>query len=209
MASMVLLSPSDFVLATNNPDKVVEIKHMFNEAGLSLVSPADLGLKILPKETGKTFEENSGIKAWETYRLLKETGYDSYGVVADDSGFEVDALGGMPGVDSALYLGENTPYAVRNAFILKELQNIQERTARFVCVITCILPDGKVEVVRGEASGEVAAESKGHGGFGYDPIFYVPELDKTMAELTPCEKYKISHRSNALRLLFKKLVEKK
>ena len=207
---MALSNLNSFVLATNNHDKVVEIKHIFNEAGLNLISPAELGLRIFPEETGRTFEENSSIKAWETFRLLKEAGHDSYGVVADDSGFEVDALGGQPGVDSALYLGENTSYDERNAFILKELESKQDRTARFVCVLTCILPSGKVEVVRGEAAGKVAMAAKGHMGFGYDPIFYVPEFGKTMAELTICEKSKISHRGIAIRLLFNILqVEKK
>ena len=207
--NMALSNHSSFVLASNNAGKVLEIKHEFNEAGLSLISPADLGLKISPKETGKTFEENSSIKAWQTYRLLRETGHDSYGVVADDSGFEVDALGGLPGVDSALYLGENTSYEVRNAFIVEELKFEQDRTARFVCVITCILPSGNVETVRSEVLGEVAVIAKGQGGFGYDPIFYLPELGKTMAELTLNEKNKISHRGKALGLLFDKLVEKK
>ena len=210
---MALSSHSSFVLATNNPGKVLEIKHLFDEAGLSLISPADLGIKISPEETGKTFEENSGIKAWQTYRLLKEMRHDSYGVVADDSGFEVDALGGLPGVDSALYLGENTSYEVRNASILKELDFGQKRTARFVCVITCILPNGEVKTVRSEVVGEVAASAKGHNGFGYDPIFYLPEYGKTMAELNLDEKSEISHRGNALKLLFEKLaliqVEKK
>ena len=206
---MALSNRSSFVLATNNPDKVIEIEHEFNKAGLSLVSPADLGIKIYPEETGKTFEENSRLKARETFRLLKEVGHFSYGVVADDSGFEVDALGGLPGVDSAHYLGENTSYAERNASILKELTNSQNRTARFVCVLTCILPNGEVYVVRGVAEGEVAGSAKGHNGFGYDPIFYLPEFGKSMAELTLDEKNKVSHRGKALRLLFDKLVEKK
>ena len=205
---MALLNRSSFVLATNNPDKVLEIKHEFNGAGLSLISPADLGFKIHPEETGRTFEENSQLKARETFKLLKEMGHVSHGVVADDSGFEVDALGGLPGVDSSLFLGETTSYEARNAFILKELANSQNRTARFVCVLTCILPNGEVFAVRGETEGEVAVFAKGHNGFGYDPIFYLREFGKTMAELTLDEKSKISHRGKALRLLFDKLVVK-
>ena len=198
------------MLASNNPGKVVEIKHMFNEAGLSLISPADLGLKIRPEETGKTFLENSRLKAWETFRILRETGYDTYGVIADDSGLEVDALGGIPGVDSALYLGESTSYEARNAHIIKQVENMLDRTARFVCVLTCILSCGKVETVRSEIVGEVAIAAKGHNGFGYDPIFYLPDFGLTMAELTCSEKNKLSHRGNAIRQLITKLmVEKK
>ena len=209
MVNMDLSNHSSFVLATNNPGKVLEIKHEFNEAGLGLISPAYLGLSVQPDETGKTFEENSWLKARETFRLLKEAGRGSYGVVADDSGFEVDAMGGKPGVDSALFLGENTSFAARNAFILRELEGKQDRTARFVCVITCILPNGESCVVRGVAEGEVAVCAKGHNGFGYDPIFYLPKFGKTMAELTLSEKSKISHRGKALGLLFDILMEKK
>ena len=204
---MALSNRSSFVLATNNPAKVLEIKPMFYEAGLSLISPADLGIKIHPKETGKTFEENSSIKAWETFRLLGEVGHASYGVVADDSGLEIDALGGLPGVDSALFLGENTPYEVRNAFILKEMEKARTRAARFVCALTCILPGGEAIAIRGEVLGAVAHAIKGDDGFGYDPIFYLHELGKTMAELPLYEKNKISHRGKALKLLFGKLRE--
>ena len=205
---MALSNLSSFVLATNNPGKVLEIKHVFNEAGLSLISPADLGLKIRPEETGKTFEENSKIKAVEMFGLLKEKGFDSYGVVADDSGFEVDAMGGLPGVDSAVYLGVGTSFDKRIAHILKEMETKQDRTARFVCVLHCILPCGEEIVARGEAQGVVAYAAKGTDGFGYDPIFYSPEYKKTMAEMTMCEKNEISHRGKALRLLFR-LLEKK
>ena len=202
------MSHSSFVLASNNLGKVLEIKHEFDEAGLRLISPADLGLRVYPEETGKTFEENSKIKALETFNLLRKTGHNSYGVVADDSGFEVDALGGLPGVDSALYLGKDKSYEMRNAYILKELENFKDRTARFVCVVTCVLPNEEVKIVRSEVLGEVADFARGSGGFGYDPIFFLPELGKTMAELTPHEKNKISHRGKALRLLFEALEKK-
>jgi len=143
------------------------------------------------------------------YRLLKVKGFDSYGVVADDSGFEVDAMGGLPGVDSALYLGENTSFAVRNAHIIEKMKSRQNRTARFVCVLTCILPNGEAKVVRGEAQGVVAHAARGTEGFGYDPIFLSPEFGKTMAELTLDEKNKISHRGKALRQLIEILSGRK
>ena len=206
---MVLSNHNSFVLATNNPDKVLEIKHVFSAAGLSLISPADLGLRINPEETGSTFEENSGIKAWETHKHLKEKGYNTYCVVADDSGFEVDALGGQPGVDSALYLGEDKSFDERNAYILDKMRFEKNRKARFVCVITCIFPDGEALVIRAEAEGEVAYSEKGNDGFGYDPIFYVPEYGKTMAELSLDKKNTISHRGKALKRLIKIIMERK
>ena len=207
--SMDLSNHSSFVLATNNPAKVTEIKHLFNEAGLSLISPADLGLHVSPNETGKTFAENSYQKASETRRLLKKAGHDSYCVVADDSGFEVDALGGLPGVDSALFLGEDATYEERNAHILNEMKLMEDRKARFVCVLTCIFPGGEHEVIRAEVEGEVARIAKGKNGFGYDPIFYVPEFGKTMAELTLDEKNKISHRGIAINRLIQKAASKR
>ena len=206
MVSMALSSPSSFVLASNNKGKVREILPMFNAAGFNLITPADLGLEIAPKETGKTFEENSCIKAWETYKFLKDLGHEASGVVADDSGFCVDALGGLPGVDSALYLGENVPKEVRNASIISQMETKADRTARFVCVVTCFIC-GKKEVVRGEVFGEVAHYAKGDFGFGYDPIFYLPEYKKTMAELPLEEKNKLSARGKAFELLLKKIRE--
>ena len=203
--NMALSSRSSFVLATNNQGKVLEIKHLFKAAGLNLLSPADLGLKVMPNETGCTFEENSRIKAQETFRVIREKGFDSYGVIADDSGFEVDALDGLPGVDSALYLGENTAYEARIAHIIEKTRLAQSRKARFVCVLTCILPNEEELSVRSEVLGEIARSAKGSGGFGYDPIFYLPELGKTMAEISSSEKDMISHRGKAVRLLLKKL----
>ena len=199
---MVLSNRSSFVLASNNPGKVQEVMHKFNEAGLDLISPADLGFCISPDEVGRTFLENSRIKAYETFKLLRGNNHKSLGVIADDSGLEIDALGGMPGVDSALYLGKDVTYDVRNAYIIKQMEGVTSRTARFVCVLTCILPNGEEKTVRGTVTGEVSHAPKGFYGFGYDPIFFLPEYGKTMAELPLEEKNKISHRSRALTLLF-------
>ena len=167
----------------------------------------DLNLSLSPEETGNTFEENSKIKAVETAEFLRLHGYLDAIVLADDSGLAIDAMDGRPGVDSALFLGADTPHGQRNAFIINELHGKPpgERTAYFVCVITCCWPSGEVLTVRGELEGLIAQAAKGENGFGYDPIFYVPTLDKNMAELSQEEKNKISHRGQAVREMIKKL----
>ena len=191
------------LLATNNADKLAEIRPMLAAAQMELVTLADLGLQLAPEETGTTFEENANIKARETAALLEQHGH-SLIVLADDSGLVIDALGGAPGVDSALYLGADTPYSVRFEHILQEMKNTpqHERTARFVCVIACHTPGrmgGEILTTRGEFEGQIVHEVSGMGGMGYDPIFLVPKLGKTAAELSQEEKNAISHRGTALR----------
>lgn len=196
---MDLSNPSKFVFATNNPNKKAEIMPLFREAGLCLCSPAEYGVIVLPGETGNTFHENAEIKAVETFCALNGKGITGNHVFADDSGFEVEALGGLPGVDSALFLGEGTSYEVRNEYILREMENAENRRCRFVCVICHVLPSGEAHFYLDEVVGEVAKKACGTGGFGYDPIFYLPEYGKTMAELDMDEKNKQSHRGKAIR----------
>jgi len=197
-----------YLFATNNPGKVRELKAMFCEAGLSLIALSDLNLTLdAPEETGASFEENAIIKAGQTADFLRANGHCGYAVLADDSGLAIDALDGQPGVDSALFMGVDTPYKIRNAHIIKMLDDVPplQRTARFISAIVCVLPSGETLTSRGEILGEIATAPRGEGGFGYDPIFFVPEYGKTMAELSQDEKNKISHRGKALRDMLGKL----
>ena len=156
---------------------------------------------IYTVQDGDTFEENAIIKA--------KTIADITGtiVIADDSGLEVDYLDKAPGVYSARYMGEDTPYTVKNNHIIELLKDARgvERSARFVCVIACVMPDGNVITTRGTIEGQIGYEEKGENGFGYDPIFYLPEKGCTTAELSPEDKNEISHRGRALTAMYKKL----
>jgi len=195
----------NLVFATNNPAKMLEIQNILLEDKLSTRSLSDFGLELAPEETGTTFEENAIIKASETAELLKTHGYLDLVVLSDDSGLEVEALGNMPGVDSALFMGATTPYSLRNAEIIRLLADKTNRTARFVCVIACVFPDGKLITTRAETVGEISTEPRGTYNFGYDPIFFIPKMGKTMAELSMEEKSKVSHRGRALRQMVKGL----
>ncbi len=181
------------LLATNNPGKVREYKSLLRGIPYQIVTPAEQGITTEIEEAGVSFEENARLKATA---LSKESGLLS---LADDSGLEVDALGGEPGHLSARYAGEGASDADRINYLLDKLKGVpeKERTARFRCVIAIAAPDGTVETCSGECRGVIATEPRGSHGFGYDPIFYVPELGKTMAELTPEEKNRISHRAKA------------
>ena len=154
-------------------------------------------------EDGKTFEENALIKARAICKLAGEM------VLADDSGLEIDYLNKEPGIYSARYMGEDTSYHIKNKSLIDRLEGVpdEKRTARFVCAIAAVFPDGKELVVRGTVEGIIGYEEKGENGFGYDPIFYLPERGCTTAELPPEEKNSISHRGNALRLM-KELLER-
>lgn len=183
------------LLATNNRGKVREYQELLGGTGLELVTPAALGFFETVDETGKTFEENARLKArvlMETSRLL---------TLADDSGLEVDALGGEPGVRSARYAGENATDARRVEFLLSRLADVpwEKRTARFRCVIAIAQPGGEISVCSGECPGVIALAPAGDNGFGYDPVFYLPGFGKTMAELTPAQKNLVSHRGQAAR----------
>lgn len=182
------------IFATNNQGKVNEIRQILGD-GYEVYSLKDLGIHIDIVEDGESFEENAIIKA---EAICRETGEM---VLADDSGFEVDYLNGEPGIYSARYLGEDTSYDIKNADLLRRCKEAGEgeRGARFVCVIACAYPDGRVETTKGVIEGELAYEPKGTNGFGFDPIFYLPERGCTTGELEPEEKNRISHRGIALR----------
>ena len=182
------------IFATGNEGKMKEVRMILADMDYEIVSMKEAGVEIEIIEDGKTFEENALIKATA---IMKETGEL---VLADDSGLEIDYFDKAPGVYSARYLGEDTPYEVKNRVILKRMEGVAEekRTARFVCAIAAAFPDGTTKTVRGTIEGIIGYESKGENGFGYDPIFYLPEYGCTSAELAPEEKNKISHRGKAL-----------
>lgn len=188
------------IFATNNQGKVNEIRQILGN-GYDVYSLRDLGIHTDIEEDGSTFEENAVIKA----KAICEETHEM--VLADDSGFEVDYLNGEPGIYSARYLGEDTSYEIKNADLLKrcEAAEGEERSARFVCVIACAYPDGRVETTKGVIEGMLAREPKGTNGFGYDPIFYLPERGCTTGEMEPEEKNRISHRGIALRKMVEKL----
>ena len=190
-----------FVLASHNKAKLTEMREILGELGIRVISQAEAGVDVEPEETGLTFEENAVIKA---RAVMEASGLPA---VADDSGLMVDALGGAPGVYSARYGGgHDRSDAERNAFLLKNLENEEHRSAKFVSVIAVVWPDGRELTARGEVHGEIAREERGHNGFGYDPLFLLPD-GRHMAELSSEEKNSISHRGNALRELKRELTE--
>lgn len=197
------MSKKKLVFATGNQGKVNEFRQMLGDE-YEICSMKDLGIDVDIVEDGKTFEENAIIKAKAVMEATGEM------VLADDSGFEVDCLNKEPGIYSARYMGEDTPYAVKNAELLRRCEGVPEekRDARFVCVIACAYPDGTVDTVTGVIEGKIAHEPKGENGFGYDPIFYLPERGCTTGELLPEEKNAISHRGIAIRKMVKILKEK-
>ena len=188
------------ILASQNQHKLVELSAILSQLGFEIALESEYGLHVDVDETGTTFEENSLLKA---EAVMKASGMP---VLADDSGLMVDALNGAPGVYSARY-GHKSSDAERIAYLLENLKDVpaERRTAKFVCVITCLWPDGRRIVARGECPGQILFAPKGTGGFGYDPVFYLPELEKTYAELAPEEKNAISHRGNALKILKEEL----
>ena len=189
------------IFATTNEGKMKEIRMILGDLDVELLSLKDAGIQADIEENGTTFEENAMIKAKAICELTGEM------VLADDSGLEVDYMDKAPGVYSARFMGEDTPYSVKNKEILDRLEDAvgEERSARFVCVIAAAFPDGKVITTRGTVEGLIGMEEKGNNGFGYDPIFYVPEYNMTTAEMTPELKNSISHRGKALRLMKEEL----
>ena len=188
------------IFATGNEDKMKEIRMILADVGYEILSMKQAGIDIDIVEDGKTFEENAIIKATAISKVKEAEGCI---VLADDSGLEIDYLGGEPGIYSARYEGVDTPYEIKNRIILDRLKDVpdEKRTARFVCAIAVAYPDGRVDTRRGTIEGRIAYEPAGENGFGYDPIFYIPELGKTTAELDPEEKNNLSHRGNALRAI--------
>lgn len=180
------------VLASQNPKKLEELGDILSHMGVEVCLQSELGVSVEVEETGTTFEENSLLKA---RAVMEATGIPA---VADDSGLCVDALNGAPGVYSARYGGEGLDDTARYRLLLENMRGQSPRTARFVSVITCCFPNGDVITARGECEGTIAFAPIGAGGFGYDPVFFLPELKKTFAQLSPEEKNAISHRGKAL-----------
>ena len=180
------------VLASHNKKKMVEMRAILSRMGVEVISQAEVGLDLEPEETGTTFEENARIKA---KAVMEASGLPA---IADDSGLMVDALGGEPGVYSARYGGEGLDDTGRWQLLLKNMAGQTNRACKFVSVICCAFPDGTELMARGECPGVLAQGPSGDGGFGCDPVFYLPQLGKTMAQLTPEEKNQISHRAQAL-----------
>ena len=180
------------ILASKNPHKLTELSAILSQHGFEIALESEYGLDIDVDETGATFEENSLLKA---EAVMKASGLP---VLADDSGLMVDALDGAPGVYSARY-GHKSSDGERTAFLLENMKDVpdEKRTAKFVCVITCLWPDGRKIVARGECPGVITREVHGENGFGYDPVFYLPELGMTYAELPSEQKNAISHRARA------------
>lgn len=186
------------IFATGNQNKVREVRQILEGLDLDVRTMKEEGITSEPEETGTTFEENAMIKAGAIADVAKDAI-----VIADDSGLEIDYLGGEPGIYSARYLGEDTSYEVKNAKLIERLEGVpkEQRTARFVCAIACILPDGRSFTTRGTIEGYIGWEAAGENGFGYDPIFYVDEYGCSTAQMTAEQKNAISHRGNALRAL--------
>jgi XTP/dITP diphosphohydrolase len=181
------------LVATNNQGKLKEYNVLLAEVPFTLVSLAHEGIDVDVEETGGTFKENAVLKASEY------TAMSSLITLADDSGLEVDALGGEPGIMSARYAGEEAAGADLLNYLLTKIKGVpwEKRTARFICVIAIAIPGEDVKLCDGRCDGYITYQAKGINGFGYDPIFYIPELDKTMAELTIKEKNGVSHRAKA------------
>ena len=194
------------IFATGNQNKMREIREMMGNLPVEILSMKEAGIKADIREDGTTFEENAAIKAKAVAELLPEQDRDTI-VLADDSGLEIDALNGEPGIYSARYMGEDTSYHVKNAELIRRLEGVpaEKRTARFVCAVAAVLPDRTCLTVRGTIEGRIGYEERGSNGFGYDPIFMLPDRGCTTAELPPEEKNKISHRGKALRLMEEKL----
>ena len=191
------------IFATGNKDKMKEIREILGDLPVEILSMKEAGIQADIEENGKSFEENALIKARAVCRLAGEM------VLADDSGLEIDYLNGEPGIYSARYMGEDTSYKIKNQNLIDRLAGVpdEERTARFVCAIAAAFPDGREYVVRGTIEGMIGYEERGENGFGYDPIFYLPDRGVSTAELPREEKNSISHRGNALKKM-KELLEK-
>ncbi|MBQ9135280.1 MAG: XTP/dITP diphosphatase [Lachnospiraceae bacterium] len=190
------------IFATGNAGKIREAGEILAELGMEVVSMKEAQVVAEPEENGKTYAENALIKARAVAALAKGAI-----VLADDSGLEIDYLNNEPGIYSARYLGEDTSYRVKNNNLIERLEGVEDekRTARFMCAIAAVLPDGRELTTLGIVEGRIGYEEKGAGGFGYDPIFYLPEFGKTTAELSEEEKNAISHRGRALRAMAEEL----
>lgn len=193
------------IFATGNKDKMKEIRQILADLGMEIISMKEAGVDIDIVEDGMSFEENAEIKARSVSRVLTNDI-----VLADDSGMEIDYLDKAPGIYSARFAGEDTSYDIKNRIFLDRLEGVpdEERTARFVCAVAAVFPDGTSETVRETIEGRIAHEPAGENGFGYDPIFYVPEYECTTAEMSEEQKNELSHRGKALRSM-KRILEEK
>ena len=199
------------IFATGNKNKMIEIRMILADLGCKILSQKEAGIQADVVEDGQTFEENALIKATTIADIARKMPeYKNAVVLADDSGLEIDALNKGPGIYSARYMGEDTSYDIKNQALIDRLEGVpdEKRTARFVCAIAAALPDGSTEVVRGTMEGRIGYEITGENGFGYDPIFYLPQFGCSSAELEPEKKNELSHRGEGLRKMRKVLEEK-
>lgn len=199
------------IFATGNAHKMIEIRMILEDLGMEILSQKEAGITADVVEDGKTFEENALIKATKIAEAAANMPkYKNAVVLADDSGLEIDYLNKEPGIYSARYMGEDTSYDIKNQNLIDRLDGVpdEKRTARFVCAIAAAFPDGSSEVVRGTMEGIIGYEIAGENGFGYDPIFYLPEYGCTSAQLVPEKKNELSHRGEGLRKM-RKILEKK
>lgn len=199
------------IFATGNKNKMIEIRMILEDLGCKILSQKEAGIQADVVEDGQTFEENALIKATTIADIARKMPeYKNAVVLADDSGLEIDALNKEPGIYSARYMGEDTSYDIKNQALIDRLEGVpdEKRTARFVCAIAAALPDGSTEVVRGTMEGRISYEITGENGFGYDPIFYLPQFGCSSAELEPEKKNELSHRGEGLRKMRKVLEEK-
>ena len=199
------------IFATGNKNKMIEIRMILEDLGCRILSQKEAGIQADVVEDGTTFEENALIKATEIAKIAHGMPeYKNAVVMADDSGLEIDYLNKEPGIYSARYMGEDTSYDIKNQALLDRLEGVpdEKRTARFVCAIAAVLPDESSEVVRGTMEGIIGHEIAGENGFGYDPIFFLPEYGCTSAEVSPEKKNELSHRGEGLRKMRKILEER-
>lgn len=199
------------IFATGNKNKMIEIRMILADLGCKILSQKEAGIQADVVEDGQTFEENALIKATTIADIARKMPeYKNAVVLADDSGLEIDALNKEPGIYSARYMGEDTSYDIKNQALIDRLEGVpdEKRTARFVCAIAAALPDGSTEVVRGTMEGRIGYEITGENGFGYDPIFYLPQFGCSSAELEPEKKNELGHRGEGLRKMRKVLEEK-
>lgn len=189
------------IFATGNQDKMREIREILSDLDAEILSLKDAGIQADIVEDGTTFEENAEIKARAISEMTGEI------VLADDSGLEIDYLNKEPGIYSARYMGEDTSYHIKNKNLIDRLEGVpdEQRTARFVCAIAAAFPDGTMKTVRGVMEGRIGYEERGENGFGYDPIFFLPEYGMSSAEISREEKNRISHRGKALRMIKEEL----
>lgn len=189
------------IFATSNEGKMKEIRMILSDMDVEVLSLKEAGIKADIEENGKTFEENAMIKASEVAKLTGGI------VLADDSGLEIDYLNKEPGIYSARYMGEDTSYRIKNASLISRLEGVpdEDRTARFVCAMAAAMPNGDSFIARGVMEGRIGYEEAGENGFGYDPIFYLPECECSCAQLNPEQKNALSHRGKALRAMKEEL----